>query len=768
MRRVLAVCNTEKTAIFSLRPRKLRPISTMYERNAGPSAMILLLSHESPERDEAARTLRRSGYEVMEAATAEEALGLLRPDSKGDVGQRELDDLSRISRDILERRRVDEALQRSQERLYLATASARIGIWDWDVAANELKWDDRMYELYGIRAEDFGGAYDAWRSGLHPEDRVTGEAAIQLALKGEKDFHIEFRVVWPSGEIRDIEAHALVLRDGTGQPTRMIGANWDVTDRKRDQIALVEAKEAAEAANRAKSDFLSSMSHEIRTPMNGILGMTGLLLATTLQPEQKNYAETVRNSAEALLGILNDILDFSKVDAGKLELEVIPFDLHEALEEVLDLMAVKAREKQLELMLHYGQEAPRGFLGDPGRIRQVVLNLVANAIKFTDSGYVLVEVEHKDSPEGEVQMRVAVTDTGIGIPVEKQSSLFQRFQQLDSSTSRRYGGTGLGLAICDELLKMMGGNLGLVSAESEGSTFFFEISLPLQESSVASTKNELSGLRVLVVDDHDLCRKVTTEMCTRWGMVVDQARSEAEALQFAALAHENGDSYRLICLQHRRGGIDGLATAARLHEAKGRDCPPIVLITGIEEDNSQEKLHEAPIDVRLMKPVRESTLLATFQGILLAGQPGGEADLDDRPLVTEGWAGRFRGRRILLVEDNVVNQMVAAGQLAESGCVVDVAFNGQEGCAMASALPYDLILMDCQMPVMDGFSAAREIRSNQKSTSGTPIIALTAGAMEEERQKCMEAGMNAFLTKPVRSEDLHQMLAQFLPKVLGL
>ncbi len=663
-----------------------------------------------------------------------------------------------FSEDITSRKLTEAHLRETAERLKMATEAGGVGIWDWDIVNNRLTWDEQLFRLYGIRSDQFSGADDAWLARLHPDDRTRCETEVRLAIAEAHDYKTEFRVVWPDGSIHHIRATAIVQRDAAGRPVRMVGTNWDITER-------VRVEDELRALSSTKSDFLSSVSHEIRTPMNGIIGMTGLLLGTPLNTEQHSYAETVRNSAEALLVIVNDILDFSKVEAGKLELEIVPFDLHTALEDVLDLMAVKSRQKHLELMLYYQQDAPREFLGDPGRIRQIVLNLVSNAIKFTDHGHVLVEVAQKSSQAGAPLIRIAVADTGIGIPADKRGSLFQRFQQLDSSATRRYEGTGLGLAISSKLVKMMGGTLDVASEEADGSMFFFEIPLPLHAGSAASPRDAFHGVRVLVVDDHDVCRLITAEMCASWGMRVDQSTSGEAALRLAARFREDGDAYRLICLDHRMPDMDGRETALRLRQTFEGDCPPLVLITATDEGRKKGTFDGPLMDARLMKPVRESMLRATFETLLLPGRPRSVPAPALQPAAPNNLSRRFLGRRILLVEDNVVNQKVAAALLAKTGCTVDLAFNGEEGCDMAATLPYDLILMDCHMPVMDGFAATRQIRASGGPMSATPIVALTAGAMAEDRQKCLDAGMDEYLSKPLRFQELVEMLGRFLPTI---
>jgi len=597
------------------------------------------------------------------------------------------------------------------------------------------------------------------------------EAAIHAAAEGRLDVPIE---VGAQDEIGRLATSWRATQAALAKAREAIDANTRTLEERVEQRTreLAQSAELALAANKAKSAFLANMSHEIRTPMNGVIGMTGLLLDTELTSEQREYAGMVRSSAESLLTLINDLLDFSKVESGKMQLETIDFELRTTVEDVADLLAASAHKKGLELAVLFEPDVPSTVAGDPGRLRQVLLNLLGNAIKFTPKGDVAVRVRRAPAPGERMLVRFEVTDTGIGISPEERERIFEQFSQADSSTTRRFGGTGLGLAISRRLAELMGGEVGVESEPGKGSTFWFTASLGVGRPPAPKTgrgvpaQASLEGRRALLVDDRESNRALLRGLLARRGIACEEAAEGAAALE--RLRDPGRPRFDVVLLDLMMPGMDGLTLARAIKADAALAALPLIVLTAFGKRGHGEEARAAGVSAFLTKPVREGHLIDAIATVLAPSPEPGAASGDAAPpaLVTRHSIAEARGTRkprVLVAEDNAVNQRIAARMLERLGCRADIVANGREALEAVQTVPYDAVFMDCQMPEMDGFEATRAIRLLEGAPGKVPIVAMTANASEEDRRECMAAGMDDFVSKPVRPERLAEALRARLP-----
>jgi two-component system, sensor histidine kinase and response regulator len=660
----------------------------------------------------------------------------------------------------------EEQLRAAEARISRATRGANDGLWELNVGTQEMWVSPRFADMFGRSQEEFLGGRQTFFEVLLPEDGRRLRDAIERSVRQGVPVDVEVRAK-TQGQERWYRVRGALESSADGVPLTVSGSQRDITERQQYALALLEATETAAAASQAKSQFLANMSHEIRTPMNGVIGMIELLLETPLNPMQLDYAETVRDSASALLTVINDILDFSKVEAGKLDLEMLDMDIRDTVEDVARLLAIQAHAKGLEVIALIDPSLPDLVRGDAGRLRQVLLNLGGNAVKFTQKGEVSIECKAVHKDDRGVMVRCEVRDTGVGIPKSRVDALFKAFTQVDASTTRRFGGTGLGLSIAKRLVELMGGEVGVSSEEGAGSTFWFTAHLGAAAPETVKARPgppiALRGQRIIIVDDNMTNRKVLMGQLSLCGMDAVCASSADEALSLMRHASAAGKPFEVALLDHQMPGCDGATLGKTILAEQGLRGARLVLLTSSGQRGDGRLFSELGFAGYLLKPVTHRDLTDCLMMVLSAQAEGWR--MKTQPIVTRHALRTQRTREshhILLAEDNVVNQKVACRILEKLGFRVDVAADGQAALEAWQSGRYHLILMDCQMPVMDGYETTRKIRELESGGRHIPILALTAHAMKGADNECRAAGMDGYLSKPIDRDQLQTALSRWL------
>jgi len=667
-----------------------------------------------------------------------------------------------VFRDVTERREAQALLEHQRSQLVEAQGIAELGSWDWDVATGKIEWSDQLCRMFGVSPGAHPANLAEYIVLVHPGDRARVQATIEAAYASGESYSFDHRVVRAYGSERVVHCRGAVITADDGTPIRMLGTTQDITERRRIEHELAVAHEQTLEASRLKSEFVANMSHEIRTPLNGVIGMVELLLDTELGDEQREYAEAVSAASDALLSVVSDILDFSKIEAGKLELDRHRFDLRELVHGVASMLAAAAHNKHLELIVSLANDLPAWCHGDSARVSQVLANLLTNAVKFTSAGEIVVRVTCESRSGQELVVRFAVSDTGIGVEPAASKRIFGAFAQADSSTTRQYGGTGLGLAICEQLVELMGGTIDVESRPGTGSTFWFAIPLTATGSDeIAPVAHDFAGTRVLVVDDNAASRRVLCEQIGELGMSATTAGDAGEALRLLSAASVAGRPYGLALIDFDMPDINGAELAAAIRATTPPSSIRLLMLTA--SGSGRDVAADAGIDGLLAKPVRSARLVEEIAAVLRIG-----AVAEPHPLAAAILPRQmFPGLSVLVVEDNPVNQLLATRMLEKHGFCVDVAADGREGVEMHARGSYGLILMDCQMPGLDGYEATAAIRLHEKPPRHTPIVALTASTLKVDRERCLAAGMDYYLSKPIRRRELEEALVRSLGDGFG-
>jgi PAS domain S-box-containing protein len=656
-----------------------------------------------------------------------------------------------LESEIYERERAEIALRQSEQMFRTLSALAPVGIVLLDASGNFTYVNQGWQDMSGLTLEESLGR--GWKKAVHADDLERVERTRNLGISAGKNYGIGYRMQTPAGII-EVESTARVIRGGSGDIRGFVAVAIDVTQKLRVAEGLRAAKEAAETANRAKSEFLANMSHEIRTPLNGIIGMTELTLDTELNAEQRSYMQMVKSSADALLNIINDILDFSKIEAGRMDLETAVFSIHSCVEEALRPLALRAHQKGIELSWLVDKNVPEYVRGDATRLRQVLINLCGNGVKFTKQGSVSVRVEREAADDTALTLRFVVADTGIGIPKDKHGSIFAAFSQADASTTREYGGTGLGLSISARLVRLMGGEISIESEVGKGTTFRFTTHVGSVSGSDLPRRQPrqsgLEGVTALIVDDNEINRRLLERLLAGWRMTSSSAAGGEEALALFAKRQAAGWPFSVVLMDKNMPKMSGYDTVRKLRGLPLGEKVPVMILTSSPVAEDIEEHRSLNIAQRISKPILREELLAALREQVLgevasAADPATSANVSPSAL------------RILLAEDNTVNQRLAVRLLEKMGHRVTLASNGREAVDFAAMERFDLIILDIQMPVMGGVEATQHIRSfEQGKPVKVPVIAMTANAVKGDRKKYLTCGMDGYVSKPIQAESLRQ------------
>jgi PAS domain S-box-containing protein len=695
-----------------------------------------------------------------------------------------------VKQDITEAKQMEESIREKEARFRGYFEHSQVGMAVTSPTKGWIEANDQLQRMFGYTLDELHQM--TWAEITHPDDLEEDAKQFERMLAGEIDnYTLDKRFIRKDGEIVFTNLTVACIREETGDVLRILASFQDITERKQmdhdlherikeldeAQSAMLnmmedldEEKARAEEATRAKSDFLANMSHEIRTPMNAVIGMAHLALKTELTPKQQDYLSKIQSSANSLLGIINDILDFSKIEAGKLDMEALEFDLLETLDNVANVITVKAREKEnLEVLFYLDPEVPNFLIGDSLRLNQILVNLGNNAVKFTEEGEIVLSAKVSVRSDDKVTLQFSMRDTGIGMTAEQQNKLFQAFSQADTSTTRKYGGTGLGLTISKRLVNMMGGEIWTESESGQGTTFHFTADFGLGKETVKKhfePSPDLRGLKVLVVDDNATSREILQDILESFSFEVHLSASGKEALEEIERA-DNDEAFELVIMDWKMPGMDGIEASRRIkNHQKLTQIPAIVLVTAYGREEVMRQADEIGLEGFLLKPVNSSVLFdaimqALGKEVQVVSQAGRPKEQGAEELNT------ISGVRVLLVEDNEINQQVAQEILQGAGIIVTVANNGQEGVDAARQNEYDAILMDIQMPVMDGYAATHAIRNLKSEIRNVPILAMTAHAMAGDEQKSLDAGMNGHVTKPIDPDQLFAALQEWIKPDAG-